>query len=200
VVLRGERHHGYVVRIVAGVAGGRRLAVPPSGTRPTSDRVREALFSTLQARRDLEGARVLDLYAGSGALGLEALSRGAAHVRFVESDRRAAAVVRRNVEALGLGGPDGSAVQVTAADVAVVLRSGADQPYDVVLADPPYALSDGALGAVLSALIKGGWLAPAALIIVERSVRASPPAWPEGVFELMNRRYGDTAVYYGFAP
>jgi 16S rRNA (guanine966-N2)-methyltransferase len=198
--VRGERHHGHVVRIVAGVAGGRRLAVPPSGTRPTSDRVREALFSTLQARRDLEGARVLDLYAGSGALGLEALSRGAAHVRFVESDRRAAAVVRRNVEALGLGGPDGSAVQVTAADVAVVLRSGADQPYDVVLADPPYALSDGALGAVLSALIKGGWLAPAALIIVERSVRASPPAWPEGVFELMNRRYGDTAVYYGFAP
>jgi 16S rRNA (guanine966-N2)-methyltransferase len=198
--VRGERHHGHVVRIVAGVAGGRRLAVPPSGTRPTSDRVREALFSTLQARRDLEGARVLDLYAGSGALGLEALSRGAAHVRFVESDRRAAAVVRRNVEALGLGGPDGSAVQVTAADVAVVLRSGADQPYDVVLADPPYALSDGALGAVLSALIKGGWLAPVALIIVERSVRASPPAWPEGVFELMNRRYGDTAVYYGFAP
>jgi 16S rRNA (guanine966-N2)-methyltransferase len=200
VVLRRERHHGHVVRIVAGVAGGRRLAVPPSGTRPTSDRVREAVFSTLQARRDLEGARVLDLYAGSGALGLEALSRGAAHVRFVESDRRAAAVVRRNVEALGLGGPDGNAVQVTAADVAVVLRSGADQPYDVVLADPPYALSDGALGAVLSALIKGGWLAPAALIIVERSVRASPPAWPEGVFELMNRRYGDTTVYYGFAP
>ncbi|MDQ3904113.1 MAG: 16S rRNA (guanine(966)-N(2))-methyltransferase RsmD [Actinomycetota bacterium] len=189
-----------MVRIVAGVAGGRRLAVPPSGTRPTSDRVREALFSTLQARRDLEGARVLDLYAGSGALGLEALSRGAAHVRFVECDRRAAAVVRRNVEALGLGGPGGSAVQVTAADVAVLLRSSTDQPYDVVLADPPYALSDGALSTVLNALSDGGWLAPAALIVVERSARASPPAWPEGVSELTNRRYGDTAVYYGFAP
>jgi 16S rRNA (guanine966-N2)-methyltransferase len=188
------------VRIVAGTAGGRRLVVPPSGTRPTSDRVREAVFSTLQARRDLEGARVLDLYAGSGALGLEALSRGAAHVRFVESDRRAAAVVRRNVEALGLGGPDGSAVRVSTADVPVVLRSGTDQPYDVVLADPPYALGDGGLSAVLSALITGGWLAPAALIVVERSARASPPAWPDGVSELTNRRYGDTAVYYGFAP
>jgi 16S rRNA (guanine(966)-N(2))-methyltransferase RsmD len=158
------------------------------------------VFSTLQARRDLEGARVLDLYAGSGALGLEALSRGAAHVRFVESDRRAAVVVRRNVEALGLGGPDGSAVRVSTADVPVVLRSGTDQPYDVVLADPPYALGDGGLSAVLSALITGGWLAPAALIVVERSARASPPAWPDGVSELTNRRYGDTAVYYGFAP
>ncbi|HZS22113.1 MAG TPA: 16S rRNA (guanine(966)-N(2))-methyltransferase RsmD [Pseudonocardiaceae bacterium] len=189
-----------MVRIVAGTAGGRRLAVPPSGTRPTSDRVREAVFSTLQARRDLEGARVLDLYAGSGALGLEALSRGAAHVRFVESDRRAAAVVRRNVEELGLGGQGGNAAQVSTADVPVVLRSGADQPYDVVLADPPYALDDGGLSAVLSALITGGWLAPAALIVVERSARASPPAWPDGVLELTNRRYGDTAVYYGFAP
>jgi 16S rRNA (guanine966-N2)-methyltransferase len=186
-----------VVRIVAGVAGGRRLAVPPHGTRPTSDRVREAVFSTVQARRDLEGARVLDLYAGSGALGLEALSRGAAHVRFVESDRRAAAVVRRNVEALGLGGQGGSAVQVSVADVPVVLRGGADQPYDVVLADPPYALDDGAVSAVLSALVSGGWLAPKALIVVERAARALPPAWPDGVSELTNRRYGDTAVYYG---
>ena len=186
-----------MVRIVAGTAGGRRLAVPPHGTRPTSDRVREAVFSAVEARRDLEGVRVLDLYAGSGALGLEALSRGAAHVRFVESDRRAAAVLRRNVEALGLGGPGGSAVEVSVTDVPVLLHGGADQPYDVVLADPPYALDDGAVSAVLSALTSGGWLAPAALIVVERAARALPPAWPDGVFELMNRRYGDTAVYYG---
>jgi 16S rRNA (guanine966-N2)-methyltransferase len=186
-----------VVRIVAGVAGGRRLAVPPRGTRPTSDRVREAVFSALQARRDLAGARVLDLYAGSGALGLEALSRGAAYVRFVESDYRAAEVIRRNVEALGLGGPGGSAVQVSTRDVPAVLGGGPDQPYDVVLADPPYALTDDALSAVLSALISGGWLAPAALIVVERAARALPPAWPDGVSELTNRRYGDTAVYYG---
>src|ERR671916_2726900 len=98
-----------MTRIVAGVAGGRRLAVPPHGTRPTSDRVREAVFSALQGRRDLNGVRVLDLYAGSGALGLEALSRGAAHVRFVESDRRASAVLRRNVGTLGLGGLGGTA-------------------------------------------------------------------------------------------
>ncbi|MFN2478382.1 MAG: 16S rRNA (guanine(966)-N(2))-methyltransferase RsmD [Pseudonocardiaceae bacterium] len=184
-----------MVRIVAGVAGGRRLAVPPHGTRPTSDRVREAVFSALAARRDLEGTRVLDLYAGSGALGLEALSRGAVHVRFVESDQRAAAVLRRNVKALGLPG-----AQVTTADVPAVLRSNPEQRYDLVLADPPYALGDAALGAVLSALTGGGWLAPAALLVVERSARALPPTWPDDVFALTHRRYGDTAVYYGCAP
>ncbi|MGH3824829.1 MAG: 16S rRNA (guanine(966)-N(2))-methyltransferase RsmD [Pseudonocardiaceae bacterium] len=184
-----------MVRIVAGVVGGRRLAVPPRGTRPTSDRVREAVFSAVQARRDLDGARVLDLYAGSGALGLEALSRGAAHVRFVESDRRAAAVLRRNVEALGLPG-----AEVTTADVAVVLRGHPGRPYDVVLADPPYALDDGALGSVLSDLVSGGWMAPGGLVVVERAARAPAPAWPEGVVALTNRRYGDTAMYYGFLP
>lgn len=184
-----------MVRIVAGVAGGRRLVVPPHGTRPTSDRVREAVFSALQARRDLEGTRVLDLYAGSGALGLEALSRGAVYVRFVESDRRAAAVLRRNVAALGLPG-----AQVSIADVAVVLPAGSDRSYDVVLADPPYALDDGALTEVLSALGNGGWLAPQALIVVERAIRAFPPTWPDGVSALTNRRYGDTVVYYGCAP
>lgn len=188
-----------VVRIVAGVAGGRRLAVPPRGTRPTSDRVREAVFSTLQARRDLEGARVLDLYAGSGALGLEALSRGAAHVRFVESDRRAAAVLCRNVEALGLGGPGGSAVQVSTATVAAALRGDPGQPYDVVLADPPYTLDDGALSEVLTTLASGGWLTPGALLVVERSARAMPPTWPDGVVALTQRGYGDTVVYYGSA-
>lgn len=191
---------GAMVRIVAGVAGGRQLAVPPRGTRPSSDRVREAVFSAVQARLDLDGARVLDLYAGSGALGLEALSRGAAHVRFVESDRRAAAVLRRNVEDLGLGGPEGSAVQVSNADVVTVLRGDPGRPYDLVLADPPYALDGTALAGVLAALLGGRWLAPEALIVVERSAKAGHPAWPEGVFALTNRRYGDTAVYYGCAP
>ncbi len=185
---------GVMVRIVAGVAGGRRLAVPPRGTRPTSDRVREAVFNAVQARRDLDGARVLDLYAGSGALGLEALSRGAAHVRFVELDRRAAAVLRRNVEALGLPG-----AQVTTADVLAMLRGDPGDPYDVILADPPYALDNDALGGVLSTLARGGWLAAGALIVVERAARAPAPPWPEGVSALTNRRYGDTAVHYGFA-
>jgi 16S rRNA (guanine966-N2)-methyltransferase len=189
-----QRHDGTVTRIVAGVVGGRRLAVPQHGTRPTSDRVREAIFSALQARRDLEGTRVLDLYAGSGALGLEALSRGAAHVRFVETDRHAAAVVRRNVETLGLGG-----AQITTGDVPTVLRSRPSEPYDVVLADPPYALDDDALTGVLSALASN-WLAPAALIVVERPAKAPQPGWPDGVTALTYRRYGDTTVYYGFAP
>jgi 16S rRNA (guanine966-N2)-methyltransferase len=188
-----------VVRIVAGVAGGRRLAVPPHGTRPTSDRVREAVFSALQARRDLDGARVLDLYAGSGALGLEALSRGAAHVRFVESDHRAVAVLRRNVEALGLGGLGGTAAQVTAGAVQAVLHSDPGAPYDVVLADPPYALNEATLAAVLSTLVCGGWLARSALLVVERPATALTPIWPDGVSALTNRRYGDTAVHYGCA-
>ncbi|MDQ4011847.1 MAG: 16S rRNA (guanine(966)-N(2))-methyltransferase RsmD [Actinomycetota bacterium] len=187
-----------MVRIVAGVAGGRRLAVPPHGTRPTSDRVREAIFSALQARRDLNGARVLDLYAGSGALGLEALSRGAAHVRFVESDRRAAAVLRRNVDALGLAG-----AQVTTGTVQAVLSGDLGDPrecYDVVLADPPYAVDDATLAGVLTALASGGWLARSALLVVERSAKAAEPTWPDDVVALTHRRYGDTAVYYGCAP
>lgn len=186
---------GTMVRIVAGVAGGRRLAVPPHGTRPTSDRVREAVFSAVQARRSLNGARVLDLYAGSGALGLEALSRGAEHARFVESDRRAAAVLRRNIETLGLPG-----AQVTIGVVQAVLHGDPGEPYDVILADPPYGLDEVALADVLSALVCGGWLAPAALLVVERPSKAPMPTWPDGVFALTYRRYGDTTVYYGCAP
>jgi 16S rRNA (guanine966-N2)-methyltransferase len=183
-----------VVRIVAGVAGGRRLGVPPHGTRPTSDRVREAVFSALQARRDLDGARVLDLYAGSGALGLEALSRGAGHVRFVESDRRAAAVLRRNVETLGFRG-----ARVTNATVQAVLHGDPGEPYDVVLADPPYALDEATLAGVLSAMVNGGWLARSALIVLERPVTAPSPTWPVDVVALTHRRYGDTLVYYSCA-
>ncbi len=171
--------------------------MPPHGTRPTSDRVREAVFSALQARRDLDGARVLDLYAGSGALGLEARSRGAVHVRFVESDRRAAAVLRRNVEALGLGG---TAAQVTTSSVHTVLQGEPGEPYDVVLADPPYTLDESTLAGVLGALVSGGWLARSALLVVERPVKAPPPSWPDGVVAVTHRRYGDTAVYYGCAP
>jgi 16S rRNA (guanine966-N2)-methyltransferase len=152
------------------------------------------VFSALQARRDLHGTRVLDLYAGSGALGLEALSRGAAHVRFVESDHRAVAVLRRNVEMLGLGG---AAAQVTAGTVQAVLHGDPGEPYDVVLADPPYALDEATLAAVLSTLARGGWLARGALLVVERPAKALAPTWPEGVSALTHRRYGDTAVHYG---
>lgn len=184
-----------MTRIVAGAAGGRRLQVPSRGTRPTSDRVREAVFSAVESRMDLDGARVLDLYAGSGALGLEALSRGAAHARFVEADRSAAGLLRRNAAALGLSG-----AQITVAAVEAVLVEPPCEPYDLVLADPPYAKGEAELGAVLAALVSRCWLAPGALLVVERAARSPAPSWPEGVAVLTHRRYGETRVYYGRAP
>ncbi|WP_459547277.1 16S rRNA (guanine(966)-N(2))-methyltransferase RsmD [Nocardia sp. X0981] len=185
-----------MTRIVAGIAGGRRLRVPPAGTRPTSDRVREALFSSIEARMDLDGVRVLDLYAGSGALGLEALSRGAAAALLVESDRRAAAVLRGNIAELGLTG-----AQVRIGSVAQVLAHGGAGTFDLVFADPPYDLPTGAVHADLTALVEHGWLAPEALLLVERSVRSAEIAWPPGLAGRAARRYGETrvesAVYTG---
>jgi 16S rRNA (guanine966-N2)-methyltransferase len=182
---------GGMTRIVAGVAGGRRLAVPPRGTRPTSERVREALFGALEHRLGLDGAWLLDLYAGSGALGLEALSRGAAGATFVESDRTAVDVLRRNVSTVGLPG-----AAVRPGPVDSVLAGGADRRYDVVLADPPYALPGDRLAAVLRALVEHDWLAPDAVLVVERSVRDAEPDWPVGLTPLRTRRYGDTITHW----
>jgi len=181
-----------VTRIVAGSVGGRRLAVPPGDrTRPTSDRAREALFGTLGALLDLAGARVLDLYAGSGAVGLEAVSRGAAHALLVDADARAAAAAAGNARALGL------ADRVTVRRDRVERVLAADpEPADLVFADPPYALSDDAVAGVL-ALLTGGWLAPGAVVVVERSRRGAGPRWPEGVEALKERRYGEGALWYG---
>jgi 16S rRNA (guanine966-N2)-methyltransferase len=176
-----------VTRIVAGIAGGRRLAVPRRGTRPTSERVREALFSAVQAALDLDGARVLDLYAGSGALGLEALSRGAALATFVESERGAIAVLEKNIAAVGLPG-----AEIRRGKVEAVLGSLPSQPYDLVLADPPYALED--LGQVLTGLL--GWTRPGSLIVVERARRSGAPAWPEPLTPQRVRRYGDTELHW----
>ncbi|MFE3541408.1 16S rRNA (guanine(966)-N(2))-methyltransferase RsmD [Nocardia sp. NPDC059177] len=178
-----------MTRIVAGTAGGRRLKVPPAGTRPTSDRVREALFSAIDARLDLDGARVLDLYAGSGALGLEALSRGAAHALLVESDRKAAAVLRANIAELGLPG-----AELRLAPVATVLAHPAPADYDVVLADPPYDVSTADVTTDLAALAANGWLAPEALVIVERSIRSPEIVWPAGYAPLKTRKYGETRI------
>src|ERR1700761_4642969 len=121
-----------MTRIIGGVAGGRRIAVPPRGTRPTTDRVRESLFGIVTARLDLTGLAVLDLYAGSGALGLEALSRGAASALFVESDPRTAAVITRNIDALGLTG-----ATLRRGSVAAVVAAGAGSPGGGGLARPP---------------------------------------------------------------
>jgi len=181
-----------LTRIVAGTARGRRLRVPPAGTRPTSDRVREALFSAVGTRVDLEGARVLDLYAGSGALGLEALSRGAAHALLVESNRRAATVLRGNVTDLGLSG-----AEVVLASVGTVLAKGPADPralYDIVFADPPYALGAESVGADLAALIAHGWLRSGCLIAVERASRSEPIAWPPGYEVESPRSYGETRI------
>ncbi|WP_422740963.1 16S rRNA (guanine(966)-N(2))-methyltransferase RsmD [Micromonospora sp. WMMD754] len=184
-----------MTRIVAGTLGGRRIAAPPgAGTRPTSDRVREALFSAVQADLDLDGARFADLYAGSGAVGLEALSRGAAHVLLVESDARAARVVRENIAALRAA----PAARLVTGKVAAVLAAGPDDgPYDVVFADPPYAVPGAEITAMLAALVDGGWLAPDALVIVERSSRSGPVEWVEGVTPERSRRYGETTLWYG---
>jgi 16S rRNA (guanine966-N2)-methyltransferase len=178
-----------MTRIISGVAGGRRLAVPPRGTRPTSDRVREAMFSALEHEPGLGGAAVLDLCAGSGALGLEALSRGAAHALLVESDRRAAGVLRRNVAELGLTG-----AEVRAQPAAAVLAAPAARAYDVLLADPPYDLPDTEVAGWLADAAAHGWLAPDAVVVVERR-GGGPFPWPEPLRGGRERRYGDTVLF-----
>jgi 16S rRNA (guanine(966)-N(2))-methyltransferase RsmD len=170
------------------------VAPPGERTRPTSDRVREALFGALDATTDLRGARFADLYAGSGAVGLEALSRGAAHVLLVEADPRAAKVARDNLAALRAS----PAAKLVTGKVAQVLAAGPeDGPYDVVFADPPYAVPDEEIAAMLAALVDGGWLAADALVVVERSSRTGPVPWVEGVTPDRSRRYGETTLWYG---
>lgn len=178
-----------MTRIIGGVAGGRRIAVPPRGTRPTTDRVREALFNVLAARRDLTGLAVLDLYAGSGALGLEALSRGAASALFVESDQRTAAVIARNIEAVGLAG-----ATLRRGAVAAVVAAGSPAAVDLVLADPPYDVDTAEIEAVLGALVAHGWAGPGTFAVVERAASSEPLTWPQGWELWPSRVYGDTRL------
>lgn len=183
-----------MTRIVSGVLGGRRLTVPAGqGTRPTSDRVREALFSALGSMLDPEGARMADLYAGSGAIGFEALSRGFSHALFVESHVRAASVLRRNVASLGVA----DAARVTVGRVERVLATPPAHRYDLVFADPPYALPDRQLAAVLSSLVEHAWLADDAVVVVERATRSGPLEPVPGIAEVRSRRYGETTLWYG---
>jgi 16S rRNA (guanine966-N2)-methyltransferase len=151
--------------------------------------VREALFNALEAAGDLDGARVLDLYAGSGALGLEALSRGAHHALFVESDRRAAGALRANVAALGLGG------SVRQARVEAVLAEPAPDPFDLVVADPPYQVAGDRLDTVLGALVTAGWVGDGGVVVLERAARDPEPRWPDGFRARSPRRYGDTVLF-----
>lgn len=182
-----------MTRIIAGRAGGRRLATPDgTHTRPTSDRVREALFSALESwAGSLEGLRVLDLYAGSGAIGLEAWSRGATEVVLVESDRRTAALVARNARDLGAAG-----TRVLSQSVATALSVRPDRAFDVVFSDPPYPLPEEGVAADLAALVANGWLAPDSLVVVERGRRSPEPRWPDGLAGTRSKKYGETVLWY----
>lgn len=183
-----------MTRIIGGRVGGRRLRTPDGEhTRPTSDRVREALFSALEAwSGSWAGLRVLDLYAGSGALGLEAWSRGAGEVTLVESDRRTAALIEANARTLGC-----PVARVVTGSVATQLARGADAPYDLVLSDPPYALGVEAVDADLHGLVTRGWLAESAMVVVERSRRGPAPTWPTGFEDTRCRTYGESLLWSG---
>lgn len=183
-----------MTRIISGTAGGRRIATPPgSSTRPTSDRVREALFSRLEHQEVIADAAVLDLYAGSGALGLEAASRGARQVLLVESQAAAAKTIRANIAVIGHPG-----VTVRAETVERALSSSPPGGirYDLVFIDPPYDVTEEALAAVLAALVGHEWLSDEATVVVERSSRSPEPTWPAGLDAFGDKKYGETRIWF----
>jgi 16S rRNA (guanine966-N2)-methyltransferase len=187
-----------MTRIIAGAAKGRRLSVPPgTATRPTSDRAREGLFATVTSLLgSLREARVLDLYAGTGAIGLEALSRGASRALFVESDPAAARVIRANIAAAGL--PGGQLVTGTVRRV-LGRGPGTEPPFSMVVADPPYAAESGEITGMLTDLAGLGWLQPGALVAIERQSRSGPVHWPPAYLPDRSRRYGEATFWYGLA-
>ena len=187
-------------RIIAGRRRGHRLTVPAHGrTRPTSDRVRESAFNLVASWAHTAGEPAdvmlhrfsfLDLYAGSGAIGLEAASRGASPVVAVEKDGPTAAVARRNAGALGLD------VSVVAAPVERYLAAQTRRAFDIVWLDPPYDVASDRVAAVLAGLVSGGWLAADGLVVLERASRDVEPAWPAHMRSTWSRRYGDTTLYF----
>lgn len=187
-----------VTRIISGAAGSLSLEVPKSGTRPTSDRVREAIFSSLEAIDALDGARVLDLFAGSGALGLEAASRGASTVVLVEHDANAATICKRNAKKVQSaieskpGAQSQPLVEVAKSSVKSYL-STEHRSWDIIFADPPYELSEDELGEVLKLAVRHA--AADAILIVERSTRSPEPTWPDGLSAIREKRYGETLVW-----
>ena len=187
-----------MTRIISGVAGSLKLASPAKSTRPTSDRVRESIFSRIDARGIVEGAATLDLYAGTGALGLESLSRGAISAVLVESNRQAAAVcevnckkVDKNLFAEGVD----VRIKVVIQPVNTFLTTGEAAPaFDLVFIDPPYNVSNDEVTENLQNLL--AWLKPDATIILERSSRTEVPTLPSGLVLDETKSYGDTAVYW----
>ncbi len=186
-----------MTRIIGGSAGGRRISTPRGvSTRPTSDRVREALFSAVESWcGSLAGLRVLDLYAGSGAVGLEARSRGAGVVTFVEHDRRTAALISENVRTLGFH----QRVDVIIAAVSSTLARAPRAPYDLVFSDPPYPHSTEDIDRDLVSLVAHGWLVPGAMVVLERGSRGSDPTWPQGIVSQRSKKYGESVLWYGHA-
>jgi 16S rRNA (guanine966-N2)-methyltransferase len=178
-----------MTRIIGGTVGGRRIATPRgSSTRPTSD----ALFSAIESWcGSLSGLRFLDLYAGSGAVGLEAWSRGAGVVTLVEHDRRTAAMIRSNARDLGF-----TRAEVVTEPVSGALARSPAAPYDVAFLDPPYTLAEGQVEEDLAALRDHDWLVPGAMVVVERGSRSSEPSWPQGFSGSREKRYGETVLWY----
>lgn len=188
----GDR--GRSPRVIAGEAGGRRLTVPGgSRLRPTSDRVKESIFSALGSGR-IEGARVLDLFAGTGALGIEALSRGAARALFVDRDGAAVGAIAANLEATGFSGR----ARVERRDVSALVAGpvAPEGPFDLAFLDPPYDLGDGALASVLGRLLEGSWVAPGATVVLERAAGSELTGLPPGWGSTWERCYGDTLVWF----
>lgn len=184
-------------RIIAGAAGGLRLTnVPGENTRPTTDRVKEALFSRLESYNMLKGARVLDLFGGSGALGCEALSRGAAHVDFVDHYLKAMSVIERNIAAVSKTATGSTRVSRMAARA--YLNQTSDLPqndsWDLVFIDPPYAVTNGELEELLGLLRER--VSEGAVIVVERASRTAEPSWPSGLEKFSEKKYGETILYY----
>ena len=190
-----------MTRIIAGSRGGRRLTMPPGDqTRPTSSKVREALFSSLAswtggssgpADVALKGWAFCDLFAGSGAVGLEAASRGAAPVMLVESSRRALRTIEQNVAAVDL------TVEVRRDAVQDLVRRQSPYPFDIVFLDPPYELANGAIEAILRDLVANDWLTGEGLIVLERSSRDAAPRWPDALADTWEKKYGETVLYFG---
>jgi 16S rRNA (guanine966-N2)-methyltransferase len=184
-----------MTRIIGGFAGSLSLTVPAAGTRPTSDRVREAIFSALQSRDVVAGARVLDLYAGSGALGLEAISRGAASAVLVDNGSRAVDACRKNAAHILKAAPKGNSAKVdVSSSPALAYLSGARQFWDIIFIDPPYELSNADLAPVVDALAPR--LAPDATVVLERSSRMPEPNLPAELILDRRKDYGDTSLYW----
>lgn len=187
-----------MTRIIAGFAGSLQLLVPDAGTRPTSDRVREAIFSALESRDAVRGSRVVDLYAGSGALGLEAASRGAASVTLVERAPAAVRACRDNVARVLRNAPKNAAPSISIASNAVQqFLDSSSAEWDIAFIDPPYEAGGAELSSVLDALASR--LVPGAIVVLERASKSADPVWPAGLSLDRSRRYGDTTLWWASA-